>query len=121
MEPKEIETKYSKLLKDVETNDFYKIDLTNRVNCYKCPECDIITKTIDIDAGVTPSMHRCEVCGGFANSTFYRDIAPHQKPTQEWYRPTFEQVKKMKNPRMIEHILMGGLDNRKIKTEITNH
>lgn len=31
----QIERKYKKLLQDVETNDFYKVDLTNRVNYCK--------------------------------------------------------------------------------------
>ena len=111
---REIEKKYNKLLHEVKTKDFYtSIDLTNRVNCYRCG-CGHITKTKDVDAGVTPFMHRCEKCGATAYSTFYKDIAPDQQPTQEWYRPTLKQVLKMrKNPRELHHILMGGLDVRK--------
>ena len=112
---REIERKYNKLLKDVETNDFYKIDLTNRVNCYAC-DCSHITKTKDIDAGVTPFMHICEKCGQTAKSTFYRDIAPKQQPTEEWYRPTLKKVMKMrKNEALLDHVLQGGLIVRKIK------
>lgn len=110
---REIERKYNKLLKDVETNDFYKIDLTNRVNCYVC-ECGHITKTKDVDAGVTPFMHTCEKCGQMARSTFYKDIAPEQRATEEWFRPTLKQVLKMrKHEGMLDHILQGGLDVRK--------
>ena len=45
---RELERKFNKLLKEVETNDFYtEIDLTNRVNCYVC-ENGHLTKTKDI-------------------------------------------------------------------------
>jgi hypothetical protein len=111
---REIQRRYNKLVKDIQTNEFYKIDLTNRVNCYVC-NCGHITKTKDIDAGVTPSMHKCEKCGEMARSTFYKDIAPKQYPTEEWFRPTLKQVLKMrKNEGMLDHILQGGLDIRKI-------
>ena len=111
---REITRRYNKLLTEVETDDFQKIDLTNRVNCYVC-KCGHITKTKDVDAGVTPAMHTCEKCNDFAHSTFYTDVAPSQKPTQEWYRPTLKQVLKMrKNEELLEHILKGGLDVRKV-------
>lgn len=112
---REIERKYSKLLNDVETNDFYKVDLTNRVNCYVCQTCKHITKTKDIDSGVTPFMSHCESCGNYAQSTFYKDIAPDQPHTWEWFRPSLKQVLKMrKNEGMLDHILSGGLELRKI-------
>ena len=112
---REIERKYNKLLHDVATHEFYKIDLTNRVNCYQCKSCGHITKTRDVDAGVTPFIHRCEKCNGMAYSTFYTDIAPDQQPTEEWYRPTLKQVLKMRNkPDLLNHILQGGLDYRKV-------
>lgn len=112
---REIERKYNNLLKDVETNEFYtKIDLKNRVNCYICQTCRLITKTIDVDAGVTPFMHTCEHCGQTAHSTFYKDIAPHLQPTQEWYRPTLGQCYRMKGG-LLDHILQGGLDVRTIE------
>lgn len=111
-----IEKKYANLLKDIAENDFYKVDLTNRVNCYKCAKCGHVTKTKDVDAGVTPFIFECESCGGEAHSSMYRDIRPSQQPTIEWYRPTLEQVIKMKNkPMLLDHILMGGLDYRPIK------
>ena len=112
---RQIEREYNKLLKDVATNDFYKTDLKNRVNCYVCTKCGHITKTRDIDAGVTPFMHRCEKCNEIAQSTFYTDIAITQQPTEEWFRPTLKQVIKMrKDEDMLDHILKGGLDVRKI-------
>lgn len=111
---REVEKKYNALINDVQTKDFYKIDLTNRVNCYKC-KCGHITKTKDIDAGVTPFMHSCEKCGQYAQSTMYRDIVPDQKPTQEWYRPTLKEMLKLRsNQPLLEHIFNGGLMNRRI-------
>ena len=113
---RQIQKKYASLLKDVATNDYYKIDLTNRVNCYKCV-CGHITKTKDIDPGVTPFMHRCEKCGKMANSSFYVDIAPQQKPTEEWYRPSLKEVMKLRSDIfLLDHIFNGGLNVRKIKT-----
>jgi len=113
MKIKEIKEKYNKLLNDVKTKDFYKIDLTNRVNCYICKNCGHITKTKDIDAGVTPFMFNCENCDEFAYSRFYNDVAPELKPTFEWYRPTLKELLKM-HPVLQEHILNGGLHYRKI-------
>jgi len=112
---RQVEKKYNSLLKKVEIDDFYKIDLNNRINCYVCTKCDHITKTKDIDAGVTPFKFTCEKCHGTATSSFFNDIAPNQLPTFEWYRPTLKQVLKMrKTPGMIDHILGGGLNYRKI-------
>jgi len=111
---REIEKKYKRLMDDVATHDFYKVDLTNRVNCYVC-SCRHITKTKDVDAGVTPFLSECEACGRMAQSTMYRDIAPEKQPTIEWYRPTLKEVLKMRNkPMLLDHILNGGLDCRKI-------
>lgn len=129
-----VERKYAQLIKDVKTKEFYtSINLENRVNCYQCagtpgissasgfsipgrPGCGHITKTRDIDPGVTPMFHACEKCGGRTTSSMYQDIAPTQQPTQEWYRPSLKQVLKMrKNPGMLQHVLAGGLDCRKIE------
>lgn len=107
---RQIIRKYNALFKDIEN----KIDNTNRVNCYVC-SCGHITKTIDVDPGVTPFMCMCEKCNNMAKSSFYKDIAPEQQPTEEWYRPTLKQVLKMKNDQaMLDHILKGGLALRKV-------
>ena len=115
-----IERKYKKLLNDVATKDYYKTDLTNRVNCYRCKECGHITKTKDVDAGVTPFMHNCEECQEMAYSSMYQDIAPDKEPTKEWYRPSLaETLKYRKKPygeAMLDHILKGGLEVRTIKS-----
>lgn len=114
MNNKQITKQYQALLEEVKTNEFYtKVDLKNRVNCYTCQTCKLITKTIDIHAGVTPFIHRCEHCGEMAHSSFYKDIAPHLLPTQEWFRPELSEVLKM-NGGLLDHILQGGLDVRSI-------
>lgn len=114
---REVERQYQILISEVKNNDFYKIDLTNRVNCYVC-QCGHITKTKDVDAGVTPFMHTCEKCGLFAKSSFYKDIAPEQEPTQEWFRPTWAKILKLRSkPNVLEHVLRGGLLNRKIQND----
>lgn len=111
---KRVEKKYNKLLKELETNTFYSMDLTNRINCYVC-DCGHITKTIDIDAGITPFIFTCEKCGEIARSTFYNDIVPDQEPTFEWYRPNLKETIKMrKKPDILEHVLSGGLHFRLI-------
>lgn len=113
---KEVTKEYNKLIKDVKTKQFYtEIDLTNRVNCYTC-EYGHVTKTKDVDSGVTPFVFSCEVCRENATSSFYNDIATDKKPTIEWYRPTLNEVLKMrkKSENMLEHILKGGLKSRKI-------
>ncbi len=111
---RQVEKRYNKLLADVKKSDFYtSIDLNNRVNCYVC-SCGHITKTKDIDSGVTPFIFTCEKCEREARSTFFKDIAYGQNPTFEWYRPTLKQVLKMrKNPAWLDHVLKGGLDYRK--------
>jgi hypothetical protein len=109
---RETERQYNKIVSYYEKDDFSK-----KVNCYVCA-CGHITKTIDIHQGVTPFKHQCEKCNSFATSSFYKDVAPNQEPTQEWYRPTLKQALKMrKNEALLEHILNGGLDNRVINQQ----
>lgn len=116
---RQVEKQYNQLMKDVKTKDFYtKINLAHRVNCYTCDTCGHITKTKDVDSGVTPFTFGCEECAAPATSSFYKDIAPFQKPTIEWYRPSLKEVMKYKNsPAKLDHILNGGLDYRKCKEE----
>ena len=111
---RQIKREYEKLLKDVITNDFYKVHLEKQINCYVC-NCGHITKTINIDSGVIPFTLSCEECGNVSRSSYFRDIVPEQSPTIEWYRPTLKQCYKLRNEEgMLEHILIGGLDNRMI-------
>ncbi len=114
---REVQKSYNKLLQDVKTKEFYKIDLSNRVNCYCCTNCSHITKTIDVDAGVTPMMFTCENCKETARSSFYKDIAPYQKPTIQWYRPELgEAMKLRKNEPLLSHVLAGGLMSKDIES-----
>ncbi len=112
--------KYSELLNDVATNDFYKKDSSKVINVYTCPDGHI-TKTVDIDTGVTPFLHKCSKCNKWGNSSFYNDIAPNEEPVEEWYRPTLaETLKLVNNTALLDHVLKGGLLCRKIvKTEKT--
>lgn len=111
---REIARRYKALLVDVETNVFYKVDLIKRVNCYVC-KCGEVTKTRDVDAGVTSMVVSCPECKGNAMSSFYKDIAPDQNPTHEWYRPDLEKVLKLSEWEL-DHVLQGGLMFRKIFT-----
>ena len=79
----------------------------NKINAYNC-KCGHKTITIDVDKGVTPFYHICEVCGRLATSSFYRVESNTLKPTEEWYRPSIEETLKM-NDGMLQHILSGGL------------
>lgn len=108
--------KYNKLMNDIATKGFYKRVEGDRFNCYTCQSCGHITKTRDIDSGVTPFSHACEKCKGRALSSFYKDIRPDIKPSQEWYRPSLQEVLKLrKNAPLLEHVLKGGLLSRIIQ------
>lgn len=110
---REVQRQYEKLMEDVRTNEFYtKINMENRVNCYVC-DCGKITKTKDVDPGVTPFLHKCE-CGKLARSTMYRDIKPSLQPTEEWYRPSLHECLKYRDrPNVLNHVFNGGLLERK--------
>jgi hypothetical protein len=91
------------------------------VNCYICTVCKQITKTIDIDPGTTPFIFECFHCGGEAQSTFYKDIAPDLKPVIEWYRPSLDDTFKLRRimkEGLLDHVLMGGLLDRKINQSL---
>jgi hypothetical protein len=88
----------------------------NKINCYICNKCDHITKTIEIDIGSIPFMFNCEKCDGMGTTTFSKDIAPTQKSTIEWYRPSLKEVLTYKDYKQ-ERILDGGLEHRKINLE----
>ena len=106
-----VERRYAQMVLDYADTEF-----AAKVNNYICPKCGHITKTIDVDPGVTPFMEFYEdKCGEFARSTFYKDYIPEQMPTHEWYRPDLKEVLKLrKKPEILDHILQGGLLIRKI-------
>jgi len=116
MKKEQIIKEYNKMLKFPELSGDVPAD---RFNCYVCKECETITKTIDVDKGTTPFFHTCSntECDGFATSTFYDDILPNENPIQEWFRPTLDetlQYFKEGNLGLVDHIINGGLDIRKI-------
>jgi hypothetical protein len=113
MSQKEIFRKYNKMMA-MHAEPVKK----NRVNCYTCVVCGLITKTIDIDNGTTPFITGCGYCGGDAYSSFYNDIVPNDKPIIEWYRPTLKETLRLANKHdKLEHILLGGLIPREIKNK----
>jgi hypothetical protein len=108
-----LEKKYKKLLWEVQNNDFYKQPMIGKVNCYVCNSCKAVTKSVNKDAGVIPFMIVCS-CGNFAQSTFFKDIAPDKKPKIEFYRPTLEELSKL-NEAEVTHVLKGGLIEKEIE------
>ncbi len=117
MDKKHIAKKYEALLHQVATNDYYKVDLTNRINVYTCPKGHI-TRTKDVDSGTTPFMIRCSCCSEMATSAMYTDIAPNEPIKLEWYRPSLKEVLSTirKDQGLLDHVLRGGLLSRKITT-----
>lgn len=109
---------------------YYKITIAyaagksvkGRVNCYICPDCRHVTKTTCLDEGVTPAFFACEKCNGLARTTFFEDVAPEQKPTFAWFRPALNRVLAIRHrdPRLVAHILNGGLHYRRIATKFTD-
>lgn len=118
---RQVERDYNELMERVKTLPYYQIDLSNRVNCYICTneKCGHITKTRDVDVGTTPAFFRCEMCDARARTSFYKDIAPDQKPTYEWYRPDFQRFKKVRGDSGIYgHLIAGGLEYRPILSHV---
>lgn len=113
MNKKQIISAYNKML--IESK---KEDNSPTINCYVCDSCQHITKTIDVDNGVTPMFKKCNNCNGYAKSSFYKDLLPSQSPSEEWYIPSLSQVLKYNRQNkttLVEHILKGGLCNRVIR------
>lgn len=111
---REVKRQYERLMLDVKNDPYYKGDITNRVNTYSCVKCGHETQTKEVDAGCTPMSIQCK-CGGISRSHFYVGIA-EKEPEKEWYRPSIQEVLKLRNkPRILEHVLKGGLLLRDIK------
>lgn len=112
---REVIKKHKKLLENIKSEEYHK----GKVNCYTCHVCKHITKTKDVDAGVTPMIISCEKCNNQAQSSFYNDIAPDQEPTKEWHRPPLHAIIKLRSkPSVLQHVLDGGLMLRNVqKTE----
>jgi hypothetical protein len=118
MTKRHLKAKFDNLIKEVATAKFYnEIDLSNRVNVYGCRNGHAV-KTNDVDAGVTPFMIRCPVCGEMSRSSMYqpKETAKDVEISAEWYRPGFAELLKLykKKPQQVEHVLSGGLLMRKL-------
>lgn len=122
MNKSEIKRMYTQLIREVQTNEFYTKKRDSDTNVYRCPKGHL-NKTIDVDPGVTPFFHQCKVCrdacvkldeSSLAQSTFYNDVAPNLKPSEEWFRPTLQEALKL-NDGELEHLFNGGLFPRDIK------
>jgi hypothetical protein len=108
MNKKKIEKAYNQMLLNVEK---ISMDIDrSRINCYVCP-AGHITKTVEIDKGVTPFMILCPYCDKMAQSTFYKEVAPDHIPRYEWYRPSLEETLK-ESASSRQYILDGGLYHR---------
>lgn len=107
---RDVTKRYKKMLRSIEGEEYFK----GKENCYTCQECGRVTKTIDVDSGVTPMGIECPFCHGEAMSSFYSDIAPNVKATYEWYRPTLEETLSLVDEHFftVNHILSGGLLRR---------
>ena len=107
---KDVMRRYKQMLKDVSGENYHK----GEVNCYTCKQCGKVTKTIDVDNGVTPFGIECPHCHGDAMSAFYHDTAPDAPVTHEFYRPTLEETLALVDEHFftVSHILNGGLLRR---------
>lgn len=108
MKKSTIQKQYTELLHAVQTHEFYTRISENRTNNYECKSCQHITKTIDIDKGVTPFIIRCRKCNSEAISNFYYDSKPSDKPELQFYRPTLEETYTL-STFAVDHVLKGGL------------
>lgn len=111
---KQIEKEYNEMIKTVGQ---LENPPEKRINCYRCPECLTVIKTVDVDRGTTPFMINCDHCKrGMMKSTFYKDIVPQMGVTKEWFRPTLATLRKYlsdgNKDAMIDHVLNGGLEMR---------
>ena len=90
----------------------------SKINVYECYGCARSTVTIDTDNGTTPFMISCPSCGKSARSSMYR-VNQSLKPTHEFYRPPFEDLRKLSGGEQ-QHVIMGGLLFRKIEEKFSN-
>ena len=87
--------------------------MSGRLNIYTCDKCHGHIVTRDVDEGTTPFMIDClstEGCGGRMVSSMYRVFDQSMRPDYEWYKPSSPDDV---DPRVREHVRMGGLLRRK--------
>lgn len=83
-------------------------------NIYVCDRCAGHIVSVDLDAGVTPFLIKCEAvigCPGMMQSSMYRVFDQRMRASHEWYRPTL--VTRLE-PWEAEHVRKGGLLLRKV-------
>lgn len=89
-----------------------------KINVYACQSCDARVVTRIADAGTTPFQIECEApgCGGSAFSSFYR-VRQDLTPSREWYRPSADELGRVTDPVVLQHVELGGLLLRDIVRE----
>ena len=119
---------YKKLQQDIESSSFYtEIDLSDRVNTYRCGMCGNAEVTRDVDAGVTPMFIPC-ACGARKQSRgYFRSSLAWGSSSREWYRPDTHEFMRMVESMLrkpdalkaaqIDHVLKGGLILRYVITK----
>lgn len=93
------------------TGGLPKLEPSERINVYSCPEHDVVT--IDRFKGVSPMMIKCPHCGHMAFSRWYK-VDQDLKPEFEWTQPDLATLRTMPL-NLVEHLQQGGLWLRKIE------
>lgn len=89
-------------------------DNVGRIECFKCPDCGKVTKTLVQNKGFVPRGIICPQCGGDAASTQFEDIAPDSPIEYTWNKPKLETVLACHNePFKCNFYLSGGLERVK--------
>lgn len=85
-------------------------------NVWVC-ECGNIMRCRHLDYGTTPMTLSCWVCQKGSLVSKWQDTMPDLPFSHEWYRPSLRQTLKLrtKRPQLVEHILLGGLEIRKVE------
>ena len=88
-----------------------------QINCYFCPQCERITKTVVKDSGIVPMGIECPYCHAEALCSENGDVAEKISVTHNWYRPTAEETLELAQENKlftVSMILSGGLLREKL-------
>lgn len=91
-----------------------EVNMRNIINTYTCKTCGKRIVTKDVNEGTTSMFLLCRAtrgCSGTMRSGMYQ-VDQSLTPTHEWYTPE----KLPKDPAMRQHVEMGGLMLREIKS-----
>ena len=89
-------------------------DNVGRIDCFTCPDCGKITKTLVHNKGYIPKGIICPQCGGDAKSSEFEDIAEDKPVEFVWRKPSLEHVLQCHNePFKCNFYLAGGLERVK--------